>query len=214
MEFNMKTCKICNIEKELFEFNKNCRSFDGKKTECKECQKISSKLYREKNRNVINERARIKYNLFPEIQKERTKKWTENNEEKYQETYKKGNKKWVEKNKDKRKKYLREYNKERLKSDNLFKLERNVRIRINKFIKNKKENSSQIIDCSYSFLKEYLEKKFDENMSWDNYGKWHIDHIIPLSSAKTEEDIIKLCHYTNLQPLWAEENLKKGCKIL
>ena len=51
-------------------------------------------------------------------------------------------------------------------------------------------------------------------MSWDNYGDWHIDHIIPLSSAKTEEEIYKLAHYTNLQPLWAEDNIKKSNKIL
>jgi hypothetical protein len=49
-------------------------------------------------------------------------------------------------------------------------------------------------------------------MCWDNQGKWHIDHIIPLSSGKTEDDIIKLCHYTNLQPLWAIDNMKKGSK--
>ena len=51
-------------------------------------------------------------------------------------------------------------------------------------------------------------------MSWDNYGKWHIDHIIPLSSAKTEQDILKLCHYTNLQPLWAKGNIIKSNKII
>ena len=51
-------------------------------------------------------------------------------------------------------------------------------------------------------------------MSWENQGKWHIDHITPLSSAKTEEEVYRLCHYTNLQPLWAEDNLKKGSKIL
>lgn len=51
-------------------------------------------------------------------------------------------------------------------------------------------------------------------MTWNNYGKWHIDHIIPISSAKTEEEVIKLNHYTNLQPLWAKDNLKKGNKII
>jgi hypothetical protein len=53
-------------------------------------------------------------------------------------------------------------------------------------------------------------------MTWDNYGVggWEIDHIIPLASAKTEEEVYKLCHYTNLQPLWANENFKKGKKII
>jgi hypothetical protein len=64
------------------------------------------------------------------------------------------------------------------------------------------------------FLKKHLEIQFIEGMSWENQGKWHIDHKIPLSSAKTEEEVYKLCHYTNLQPLWAEDNLKKGSKIL
>jgi len=52
-------------------------------------------------------------------------------------------------------------------------------------------------------------------MSWKNYGRkgWEIDHIIPLSSATTKEELIKLCHYTNLQPLWWWENLEKGNKI-
>jgi hypothetical protein len=51
-------------------------------------------------------------------------------------------------------------------------------------------------------------------MNWSNRNLWHIDHIIPLASAKTEEEMIKLCHYTNLQPLWAIENMSKGSKII
>jgi len=51
-------------------------------------------------------------------------------------------------------------------------------------------------------------------MNLDNQGKWHIDHIIPLSSAKTEGEFYELCHYTNLQPLWAENNIKKSNKII
>ena len=61
---------------------------------------------------------------------------------------------------------------------------------------------------------EYLENLFTENMNWSNYGEWHIDHIMPLSPANTEEEIYNLCHYTNLQPLWGEDNLKKSNKII
>ena len=65
-------------------------------------------------------------------------------------------------------------------------------------------------------FKAYLEKQFKDGMSWENYGYrgWHIDHIIPISSANNEEELIKLCHYTNLQPLWAVDNFKKGSKII
>ena len=65
-------------------------------------------------------------------------------------------------------------------------------------------------------LKKHIESQFKDGMSWENHKHdgWHIDHIIPLSSAKNEENVYKLCHYTNLQPLWATENYKKGKKII
>jgi hypothetical protein len=78
----------------------------------------------------------------------------------------------------------------------------------------KRNKTFNIVGCSPQFLKEHLENQFIDGMDWDNRGEWHIDHIIPLSSAKTEDELYKLCHYTNLQPLWAEDNLKKSNKIL
>jgi hypothetical protein len=70
------------------------------------------------------------------------------------------------------------------------------------------------LGCSIPELKTYLESKFQEGMSWENWGiyGWHIDHIIPLDAFNltNREEFLKACHYTNLQPLWAEENLKKG----
>jgi hypothetical protein len=78
----------------------------------------------------------------------------------------------------------------------------------------KKLPCESIVGCTYEYLKTYLESKFQEGMSWENQGLWHIDHIIPLSSGKNEEDIYKLCHFTNLQPLWAQDNLKKSNKII
>ena len=56
----------------------------------------------------------------------------------------------------------------------------------------------------------YLESQFDKNMNWDNKGEWHVDHIIPLASAENENELTALCHFSNLQPLWENENLKKS----
>lgn len=70
-----------------------------------------------------------------------------------------------------------------------------------------------ILGAEYDVVKRHLEQKFEKGMTWDNHGDWHIDHIIPMSSAINEQEIFKLNHYTNLQPLWAKENLQKGSKL-
>lgn len=69
-----------------------------------------------------------------------------------------------------------------------------------------------MLGCTYAELRDHLESMFKDGMSWDNRGRWHIDHIIPLSSAKTPEEVIKLCNFRNLQPLWEQDNKKKGNK--
>ena len=101
--------------------------------------------------------------------------------------------------------------------DPVFKLKRKIRGTIRKSFKRKgytKNTQSQIIlGGDWSVVKEHFESLFTEGMSWDNMGEWHVDHIIPLATAETEEDIIKLCNYKNLQPLWGEDNLKKSDKI-
>lgn len=97
-----------------------------------------------------------------------------------------------------------------------------MKVRLRNLIRNsfrkqgysKKSKTNSILGITFEEFKIYFESKFIDNMSWDNMGEWHIDHIIPLSSAKSEEEMIKLCHYTNLQPLWGKDNLIKGDKIL
>lgn len=88
-----------------------------------------------------------------------------------------------------------------------------VRTRLNNAFKGRgftKGKSEDLIGCSYQELKYYIEAKFQAGMSWYNLGEWHIDHIIPLASAKNKTELEALCHYTNLQPLWAADNIKKG----
>lgn len=87
---------------------------------------------------------------------------------------------------------------------------KNLRERLRDFMKTKDTNFNKNIGCTRGELVEYLEKHFTDGMSWDNYGQWHIDHIIPLSKFKGKSPN----HYTNLQPLWAKDNWSKGAKIL
>tara|TARA_B110000046_G_C12940955_1_gene375748 strand:+ start:835 stop:1125 length:291 start_codon:yes stop_codon:yes gene_type:complete len=62
----------------------------------------------------------------------------------------------------------------------------------------------------YDELIEYLESLFYENMTWDNHGEWHIDHIIPLASAESEDEMTAFAYYKNLQPMWEIENMSKN----
>ena len=76
-------------------------------------------------------------------------------------------------------------------------------------------SSFEIIGCSKDDLRKHLESKFKDGMTWKNYGKhWHIDHIVPLISSKSVKQIKRLCHWTNLQPLTAFENISKGSKLV
>ena len=110
------------------------------------------------------------------------------------------------------------YQKNRKQSDNLYRLKCNFRSYFSNMLKNKgfkkKVKTHEILGCSYIEFKEYLESKFESWMTWDNYGLyngelnygWDIDHIIPQSSANTEEELLKLNHFSNLQPLCSYTN--------
>jgi hypothetical protein len=74
----------------------------------------------------------------------------------------------------------------------------------------KKSKTYEILGVSYEGFKVYIESKFTDNMCWENYGEWHLDHLIPVSSAKSEKDLILLNYFTNFQPLWAIDNLRKS----
>ena len=77
----------------------------------------------------------------------------------------------------------------------------------------KNSKTQEMLGVDWEVCKAHIERQFTKDMTWDNQGEWHIDHIIPLSSANTEEELKKLCHYSNLQPLWAVDNLIKSAKI-
>jgi hypothetical protein len=138
------------------------------------------------------------------------------------------NRQWRQKNHpyclEYRKKYRQEhkleilkYQNEHLKQDFSFKLAHYLRSRLWSALKGKVKflSAPKLLGCTIEQLKERLESQFKQGMSWSNYGKWHIDHIKPCASfnlSKPEEQ--KICfNYRNLQPLWAEDNLRKQAKI-
>ena len=216
-----KVCKKCQEEKNICEFGNSKLSKDGFQYYCKKCNNLRSKKYRQENYKKTLETHKNWRRKNPQWVYNRYKKWGKENSEKVNEI----RKKWLNKNPEKRKEYRQNYNprkkerrKERSENDTNFNLTNRMRSRLRKYLTihniTKKNRSFEIVGCTPEYLKEHLEKQFKDGMSWENKDKWHIDHIIPLSSANTEIEIYKLCHYTNLQPLWAEENIKKSNKIV
>ena len=203
-----KICSKCSIEQNVCEYHKDNTKKDGLRPECKSCKK----KFLEDNKSIISERQKGYYEKHKEQRLNHSKEYYQKNKSQKQ-TY---SLKYYEENKSK----INTYRKFRKKTDPIYKLRVGMSIRLNHFLKTKnlrKNNTTfNIIGCTPEELKKYLESLFTENMTWDNHGLfgWHIDHKIPLSSATTEDEIYKLCHYTNLQPLWSKDNLSKGKYIL
>ena len=130
----------------------------------------------------------------------------------------KDRKEYYQANKKQINKQTSDYKVARCKVDPEFKILKTLRTRLWHALKNqkadKKYRTKQLTGCELPFLKGFLEAKFTEGMSWENHGEWHLDHIKPCCSfdLKDDEEQKKCFHYTNLQPLWAQENLSKGGK--
>ena len=168
------------------------------------------KAYREENRGKIQEYKKAYREENREKIRESGKAYREENRKRIQE-YKKA---YREKNREKILERDKAYQKNRLSTDPHYRMRRairNVTCRAYRRRGWKKNSATQkILGCSFGEFKKHIESQFKEGMTWDNHGEWHYDHRIPLASAKTEERITELSHYTNLQPLWASENKAKG----
>lgn len=206
-----KKCCLCKeIKPATTEyFGKASKNKDGLKHRCKEC------------------RSKREYQLNAEAIKSKRKKYYQNNKEKILEItsqYKQENAEWYKKyyqsyykeNADKIKLNVKNYRRKRAQEDINFRLLIRYRTRLYKTLKGicKSLRTTELIGCSIEELKRHLEKQFKDGMSWGNYGEWHVDHIIPCAmfDLTNEEELRKCFHYTNLQPLWAEENIRKSAK--
>lgn len=190
-------CTNCKYSKSINEFDKNICSSTGYQLVCKQCRKI----YRSLNSKKILEDG---------------KKWRENNKKYKAEK----DKEYRINNKEKINSTKRDYEKNKRETNSLFKLSSNIRRTMLLCFKNKNfgKNSStlNILGCTFEEFKQHIESQFLNWMSWENYGdacetldyncSWDLDHIIPISSAKTEDEVYMLNHWSNFQPLCSKIN--------
>lgn len=220
----MKKCKKCDIIKDS-------NSFRTYRNSCKDCEreykrirykenkeiiKKCSKKYYENNKDKCREKGKEYYKKYKNSEKYKLerKEYYENNKEEIKEK----KRDYIKRNRDKINKRQNKYRSNRLKNDIKFKLTINIRNTIYNSLYysgyTKESKTFEILGCSFEEFKSYLESKFEKWMNWNNHGLyngkfnygWDIDHIIPLSSAKTEEDVINLNHFSNLQPLCSHIN--------
>ncbi len=216
-EIKEKTCKSCCITKLVNEFSIRKDSKDGYRNDCKICNSNRTKKYYENNKEIIN----IKTKIWQSKNKSKVKK--------NMDLFKLKNPNYKKNYDLVNRKKINERNKNRRNNDIHFKVKENIRTLIKnsltyKGIK-KNQKSIEILGCSHDEFRIHLESRFIEWMNWDNYGNpkdgileinktWDIDHIIPTTTAKTEEELIKLNHFTNLQPLCSYYNrITKRAKI-
>lgn len=222
----LKRCTKCQQEKGIKGFSKNRASKDGYNGQCKACKKEYHQEWYKVNRERVKERNE----LNKEKIKVRMKEWRIANKDKIRES----KKRWYENNPEKRREMKQKWRKShpekqkehshcsdrKRRSTLKGKLNSNISLGIWRTLRRgSKANRhwEELVVWDINDLKRHLEKQFIEGMTWDNYGEWHIDHIIPVSvfNFETPEDIdFKRCWaLKNLQPLWAFENMSKGNKI-
>lgn len=227
----MKPCTKCKIIKVLTDFPKDKSCKDGHRNVCLLCKAEMHKKYHFEHRDIILQkmseyREKNKHILYPKQRECRKRKpeqyrlmrvnhYLKNREKVIAESrkYRRLNKETIA---------IKDRIRKRLyyKTSVQFKLRNILRRRLfgclRKGLYKKTGKTLNILGCSISFLIEHLEKQFKEGMTWQNYGRygWHIDHIRPCSSfdLSLPEEQQKCFHYSNLQPLWAKDNLEKGCK--
>ena len=207
----MKICKKCLENKNLSDYSTDRNSKDKLKNTCKKCCSIKNAEWCKNNKE-----KRTEYHKSYKVQNEEHLKnynLKHNKDFKYKHGISRHTL-WDRENKSRRKELLQS----RLKNDPVFALKYKLRSSLNAIFRykgyTKKHKSHDILGCSYEEFKQHLESKFEPWMSWENRGLyngelnhgWDIDHVIPLSIAKTEEELIKLNHYTNLQPLCSKIN--------
>ncbi len=234
----MKKCNTCEIEKPYSDFTKEKLAKDGHKNKCKSCIAKASKekyaanpearreyesKWRAENVDKCTAKTKRWREKNPEQFSEYRKKYYKENKEKISEYSKATYAKYKEQYKALNRKYhktnhaaLMQKRKERVEASPLLQFKERIRCLVkNSFYRlkhNKTKRVSEVIGADWETVKAHFVSQFKDGMTWESFiaGEIHVDHIQPLASAKSEEELIALCHYTNLQPLWCLDNLSKG----
>ena len=222
-----KRCTKCGEEKPTTAeyFSRDDQMKRGLKSQCKSCR---NKYYAERDREQMRAYRKQWCEENPEKKRVGQKKWREENPE-YHKKYREKNrekvkackKKYCEENSEQIRAYHRKYMRQRVKQDPIFRLLHNMRNGLWSCLAGVRKNSRtmQYVGMTPDELMDYLEGRFTGGMTRDNYGKWHVDHIRPISSfdftgPDNEEQLHMAWNYTNLQPLWAADNMSKGAKCI
>ncbi len=194
-----KKCLVCFQVKDLSEFYYRS-DINEYRNWCKECEKKRTTRFYKENKQDILEKQHKYYRENRETMLQRKKIYADSHKEQLRDYHSK---------------YI--YN--RRKNDDIFHFKSQIRHLINQSFrrqgKQKDGKIEEIVGCDFKTLYKYLLETYKKNygVEWDGKEDVHIDHIIPLSTANSEEEIIKLCHYTNLQLLKAKDNLNKSNKL-
>jgi len=206
-----KVCTKCGVKKFLNEFYKRKEGRIGVFSECKVCLCLRNRKWQADNPGKGKSKWHIKNRKKA---KEFSQKWRFENPEKIKDIAHR----WRNKNIEYLKKYQQEYYKNK-KKDPAYKLNKAISWGVWSSLKGNKKNKQweDLVGYTLKDLKQYIEKLFLVGMTWDNYGEWHLDHKIPKSvfnfTKPEHEDFKKCWALSNLQPMWAEDNLKKHVKL-
>lgn len=197
----LRTCNYCHIEKDILVFVKDHKSPSGYTYRCKECAKAHSRLWRLSNLERSRSSARARYWALSEEDRKKTLEASR--------VYVKLHRKELSQ------KALERYH-----ADPKHNLRTRIISRLCDTIRANKPGDRkwfELLGYNADDLKKHLERRFKDGMSWDNYGEWHIDHIIPVSAhnfqSTDDVDFKKCWALKNLQPLWAKDNLRKHARI-
>jgi hypothetical protein len=215
--------QILAKQKQYVEKNKQARLAAGREYWRANRERIlaKSKLYRDANKEKISIRRKAKYQQEKEVVKKKQRDYRKRDPQRYRDNHNRVQKEWRVKNKDRVRAIYNRHMKKKRSSDVLFWLKCAVRERmccaLRKQSSAKSDRTIVLVGCTVSQLRRHLESLFLPGMTWDNRGihGWHIDHIIPVSRFDLSDPAQQAAafHYTNLQPLWAKDNLRKGDRV-